>query len=141
MCEGGAKRRSSVVRSMPTVAYMQQSRYIARMASIETPTRLAADDVAVNALVPESDRTRYDAKVAALVARNATLELIETQRGECRMSKKELADRAGLDASAVRKLLTARTANPTSENVFRLFGALGIHVEAVMPSGKRVFLV
>jgi transcriptional regulator with XRE-family HTH domain len=111
------------------------------MARTATPTRITADEAAFNALVPTENRASYDARVAALLARNRTLELIETQRDECRMSKKELADRAGLDASAVRKLLTAQTANPTSENVFRLMGALGIHVEAVTPSGKRVSLV
>lgn len=106
-----------------------------------TRTRTKADQAAVNALVPAKDRASYEAKVAALLARNTMLELIEKQRGECHMSKKELAERAGLDASAVRKLLTAKTANPTSENFFRLMGALGIHVEAVTPSGQRISLV
>lgn len=41
----------------------------------------------------------------------------------------------------MRRLLTAKTANPTSENVFRLMGALKIHVEAGTPSGKRVPLL
>lgn len=106
-----------------------------------TRTRTKADEAAVNALVPAEDRASYEAKVAALLARNRMLELIEKQRGECQMSKKELADRAGLEASAVRRLLTAKTANPTSENCFRLMGALGIHLEAVTPSGKRISLV
>lgn len=104
-------------------------------------TRTKTDDAALRALVPASDRASYEAKVAALLARNTMLELIENQRDECHMSKKELAERAGLDASAVRRLLTAKTANPTSENFFRLMGALGIRVEAVTPSGERISLV
>ena len=101
----------------------------------------SADQAAVNALVPEQDRASYEAKVAALLARNRMLELIETQRGECDMSKRELAERAGLDPSAVRRLLTAETANPTSENVFRLMCALDIQIEAVKPDGERVSIV
>jgi DNA-binding phage protein len=57
------------------------------------------------------------------------------------MTKKALAEKAGLDASAVRKLLTSVTANPTTENVFRLMSALGINVVAVTPKGKRVSLI
>jgi hypothetical protein len=124
-----------------SVAYMPHicnSRQMARMAP---PTRTAADAAAIDALVPSNDRASYEAKVAALLARNTMLDLIEKQRGERQMSKKELAERAGLEASAVRRLLTAKTANPTSENMFRLMGALDIHLEAVTPSGKRVSLV
>jgi DNA-binding phage protein len=111
------------------------------MARMAPPTRTAADAAAIDALVPSNDRASYEAKVAALLARNTMLDVIEKQRGERQMSKKELAERAGLEASAVRRVLTAKTANPTSENMFRLMGALDIHLEAVTPSGKRVSLV
>jgi DNA-binding phage protein len=57
------------------------------------------------------------------------------------MSKATLARKAGLNESAVRRLLTAETANPTSDNIFRLMSALGIKLEAVTPSGERLALV
>jgi ribosome-binding protein aMBF1 (putative translation factor) len=100
-----------------------------------------ASQAARAALIPPEERGDLDARVKALLARNAMLELIEAAREEARLSKRELAAKAGLEESSVRRLLTAKTANPTSENVFRLMGALKIHVEARTPSGKRVPLV
>ncbi len=38
-------------------------------------------------------------------------------------------------------MLTAETANPTTENAFLLLGAMGIKLEAVLPSGSRVEIV
>ncbi len=57
------------------------------------------------------------------------------------MTKRALADRAGLDASSVRRLLTSATANPTTDNVVRLMAAMGITLEAKLPTGERVSLV
>jgi transcriptional regulator with XRE-family HTH domain len=57
------------------------------------------------------------------------------------ITKIDLAKRAGLDASSVRRLLTSKTANPTTDNAFRLMAAMGITLEATLPTGKRVSLV
>lgn len=57
------------------------------------------------------------------------------------MTKRALASRAGLDASSVRRLLTSATANPTTDNAFRLMAAMGIVLEATLPTGERVQLV
>ncbi len=80
-------------------------------------------------------------RVKALLAKNALLEALEQTREEVRLTKKALADRAGLEPSAVRKLLTSQTANPTTENVFRLMSALGMTVVAKTASGKTISLV
>jgi hypothetical protein len=48
---------------------------------------------------------------------------------------------AGLEASSVRRLLTSATANPTTDNAFRLMAAMGIALEAKLPTGERVELV
>lgn len=77
----------------------------------------------------------------ALVARNKLLGTLEAVREEQKISKKDLAERAGLEASSVRRLLTAETANPTTENAFLLLSAMGIKLEAVLPSGSRVEIV
>jgi DNA-binding phage protein len=100
-----------------------------------------AHDAALAALVPDEKRGDYDRRVRTLVARNKLLATLELTRKAERISKKDLADRAGLDASSVRRMLTAETANPTTENAFLLLGAMGIKLEAVLPSGSRVEIV
>ena len=77
----------------------------------------------------------------ALVARNQMLTILETVREQEHLTKKQLAVMAGLDPSAVRRLLTAKTANPTTENAFRLYGAMNIGLEAVLPDGTRVSII
>jgi transcriptional regulator with XRE-family HTH domain len=67
--------------------------------------------------------------------------LLETSRVSEGFTKIDLAKRAGLDASSVRRLLTSKTANPTTDNAFRLMAAMGITLEATLPTGKRVSLI
>jgi predicted DsbA family dithiol-disulfide isomerase len=100
-----------------------------------------AHEAALAALVPGEEKANYDRRVKALVARNKLLSTLESARKAERLSKRELAERAGLDASSVRRLLTAETANPTTENAFLLLSAMGIKLEAVLPSGARVGIV
>jgi ribosome-binding protein aMBF1 (putative translation factor) len=100
-----------------------------------------AHDAALAGLVPSHQRANYDRRVKALVARNKLLSTLESVREAEKLSKKDLADRAGLDASSVRRLLTAETANPTTENAFLLLSAMDIKLEAVLPSGTRVAIV
>jgi DNA-binding phage protein len=92
-------------------------------------------------LLGEEGREGYDQTVRALLARNALLAVLETSRAAEGISKTELAKRAGLDASSVRRLLTSKTANPTTDNAFRLMAAMGIRLDATLPSGKRVPLI
>jgi DNA-binding phage protein len=98
-------------------------------------------DAALGALIPSEAKETYDRRVKALVARNKLLTTLESVRESEKISKKTLAERAGLDASSVRRLLTAETANPTTENAFLLLDAMGIRLEAVLPSGNRVSLI
>jgi DNA-binding phage protein len=100
-----------------------------------------AHDAALNALIPSEEKAAYDRRVKALVARNKLLITLESVREAEKISKKTLAERAGLDASSVRRMLTAETANPTTENAFLLLDAMGIKLEAVLPSGNRVSLI
>lgn len=106
------------------------------MAKARTP-----HDAALTALIPSDQKVAYERRVKALVARNKLLTTLESVRESEKISKKDLADRAGLDASSVRRLLTAETANPTTEIAFLLLGAMGIKLEAVLPSGSRVEIV
>jgi ribosome-binding protein aMBF1 (putative translation factor) len=100
-----------------------------------------AHQAAVNALLSEADRADHARRVQALQARNAMLTILETTREKQGITKQTLASRAGLDASSVRRLLTSTTANPTTDNAFRLMAAMGIALEAKLPTGERVQLV
>jgi DNA-binding phage protein len=100
-----------------------------------------AHDAALSSLIPSAEKANYDRRVKALVARSNLLRTLESVREAEELTKKELAERAGLDASSVRRMLTAETANPTTENAFLLLGAMGIKLEAVLPSGNRVDIV
>ncbi len=103
--------------------------------------KASAHDAALSRLIPSGEKVDYERRVKALVARNTLLNMLEAAREEGQLSKKELADRAGLDASSVRRMLTAETANPTTENAFLLLSAMGIKLEAILPSGARVAIV
>lgn len=101
-----------------------------------------ADDAARELLFrSESDRKTHARAVQALLARNALLTALETARADQGLTEAELASRAGLEASSVRRLLTSKTANPTTENAFRLMAAMGIKLEATLPTGERIELV
>lgn len=100
-------------------------------------------DAAARTLLLSSpeERAHHELAVKALVARNALLEALETARSEQGLTKANLAAMAGLEASSVRRLLTSKTANPTTDNAFRLMAAMGIKLEATLPTGERIKLV
>lgn len=104
-------------------------------------SKKTAHQAAVNALLSEIERVEYARRVQALRSRNTLLTMLEATRETQGMTKRALASRAGLDASSVRRLLTSATANPTTDNAFRLMAAMGIALEAKLPTGERVELV
>jgi transcriptional regulator with XRE-family HTH domain len=101
----------------------------------------SAHQRALGALLSESERVEHARTVQALRSRNSLLTLLESARAQQGITKRELAARAGLDASSVRRLLTSQTANPTTENAFRLMAAMGISLRATLPTGDYVQLV
>lgn len=103
--------------------------------------RKSAHASAEELLLSEGDRAKHARTVQALLARNALLGALETARAGQGLTKAQLASRAGLEASSVRRLLTSKTANPTTDNAFRLMAAMGIKLEAVLPTGERIKLV
>jgi transcriptional regulator with XRE-family HTH domain len=100
-----------------------------------------AHEAAVDALLSEAERAEHARRVQALRSRNALLTMLDAAREAQGMTKRALAGRAGLEASSVRRLLTSATANPTTDNAFRLMAAMGITLEATLPTGERVQLV
>lgn len=105
------------------------------------PKKKTAHQAAVAALLSETERVEHARRVQALRSRNTLLTVLEATRETQGMSKRALASHAGLEASGVRRLLTSATANPTTDNAFRLMAALGIALEAKLPTGERVELV
>jgi DNA-binding phage protein len=103
--------------------------------------RNTAHVVAEELLLDETARAAHARTVQALLARNALLNALETARAGQGLTKAGLASLAGLDASSVRRLLTSKTANPTTDNAFRLMAAMGIKLEAILPTGERIELV
>jgi len=100
-----------------------------------------AHQSAIQALLSEPERAEHDRRVQALRARNALLTLLETTRERQGITKRALAKSAGLEESSVRRLLRSHTANPTTDNAFRLMAAMGISLQATLPDGERVELV
>jgi transcriptional regulator with XRE-family HTH domain len=101
----------------------------------------SAHQSALGALLSEPERAEHARRVLALRSRNTLLTVLETTRAQQGITKRALAERAGLEASSVRRLLTSQTANPTTDNAFRLMAAMGISLEATLPTGERVQLV
>jgi plasmid maintenance system antidote protein VapI len=100
-----------------------------------------ATQSALSVLLLEPERAEHARRVLALRSRNTPLTVLERTREQQGISKRALAERAGLEASSVRRLLTSETANPTTDNAFRLMAAMGISLEATLPSGERVQLI
>jgi chorismate mutase len=97
--------------------------------------------VAEELLLGDTERETLAQTVNALRSRNALLTALESSRAAQGITKARLAERAGLDASSVRRLLTAKVANPTTDHAFRLLAAANIAVVATLPSGARIILV
>lgn len=109
-------------------------------ALVEAPAPTAHDVISDN-LVPAARRAAFGARVSDLAAHNRMLAAIEEGRRLQEISKKELAEQAGLNTSSVRRMLTSETSNPTTNSAFRMFAVLGIKLEATLPSGDRVVIL
>ncbi len=56
------------------------------------------------------------------------LQRLEAERVRAGLSKAELAHRVGVNPSAMRRLLTAETGNPTLKTMLGMFDALGLEL-------------
>jgi hypothetical protein len=101
----------------------------------------SAHDAILQGLLSPSEQEEHGRRVRSLVAKNELLRVIDAARVQQHITKKSVAERAGLDPSMVRRLLTADVANPTIDSAFRLLDAVAVHLEAVLPSGERVPLM
>lgn len=73
-------------------------------------------------------REEYERTLHRLLAFRQILQRVECERERAGLSKAELAHRIGMNPSAVRRLLTAETSNPTFKTMLGLFDALGLEM-------------
>lgn len=81
-------------------------------------------------------RVRYERKRASVEATRQWLQVIDQAREEAGLSKAALAQRVGMEPSAIRRLFTSARSNPTLDTVVSLMLALGIEWD-LKPSSRR----
>ena len=74
----------------------------------------------------DADKAQYDATYRSVLETRRVLQLIEEERERSGITKAELAHRMGMSPSAVRRLLTSKTSNPTLSTVLGIFRVLKI---------------
>ena len=75
------------------------------------------------------DREEYARTFREIVAVRSFLQAVDAERERAGLSKKELAERAGLSAVVVRRLLTAEESNPTFKTILHLCAALDLEIQ------------
>lgn len=73
----------------------------------------------------------YRRAKAEISAKDALVRQLERERSRAKLSKADLARRAGLPEESIRKLLTSPTANPTVTTLNRLASPLGLKLALV----------
>ncbi len=81
-------------------------------------------------------REEYERSYRYALFLRQLLQQLETTRVQSGITKAELAHRVGVNPSAIRRLLTAETSNPTLKTMLGVFDALGLEL-SLTPS-KRV---
>ena len=71
---------------------------------------------------------RYERARRSALLTHQLLQLIDAEREKAGLTKAELASRIGTNPSAVRRLLTSGTSNPTLRTTLSLLDVLGLEV-------------
>ncbi len=88
---------------------------------------------------PEA-RAAYERTFREVVALREILQACEAKREEAGLSKTELAQRVGMNPSAIRRLLTSETSNPTLKTMIGICDVLGLEI-TVRPTRRKKTLV
>ncbi len=80
-------------------------------------------------------RAAYEAARAEIASTDALIRALDDARVNSGLSKSELARRMDVAPEVVRRLLTAKGANPTVDTVLKVAAALGYHLEFVPEIG------
>ena len=87
-----------------------------------------------DALADPAARERYERTRRAVVAARELLRLIDAERERAGLSKAALAQSIGASPSAVRRLFSSDTSNPTLMTLLEMVDALGLELR---PRPKR----
>lgn len=75
------------------------------------------------------DQEEYDRTLREVVAVRTILQAVDAERERIGISKKELAERVGMNAVVVRRLLTAEDSNPTFKTMLSICAALDLEIQ------------
>jgi ribosome-binding protein aMBF1 (putative translation factor) len=82
-------------------------------------------------------RERYEHVRNTVISIRQILQTIEAERERLGLTKAELAQEIGASPSAIRRLLTSETTNPTLRTVLELCDVLGIELRLRTSRGGR----
>jgi DNA-binding phage protein len=92
----------------------------------EQPSRF--DQIRERRLQSPEFRARYRRTKGSIARVQKLLQMIEARRQETGLMKVEVAERAGINPAALRRLLTSGTSNPTLKTVLDVMDALGLEM-------------
>jgi DNA-binding phage protein len=93
-----------------------------------TDQRTGAERYLARRMADPDYRAAYDAARARVDAIDALLRAIDERRIALKLSKAELARRAGIKEAAVRRLFSAERPNPTLGTIVALAGVLELEI-------------
>ncbi|MGI9119753.1 MAG: helix-turn-helix domain-containing protein [Acidimicrobiales bacterium] len=94
--------------------------------------RTGAEHYFAGRMADSEYRAAHDQAARRIRRTDELVREFDRRRVECGLSKTELARRAGMSPETVRRLFTARQANPTAGTVVALADALGLDL-VMMP--------
>jgi len=114
----------------------EQNIYVTLLAKEETRVSTAYEKYRAQRLADPVFRALYEQKRSEIELIDGILSHIEQRRAELGLSKADLARLVGARPESVRRLLAARSANPTLFTVTRLASVLGmqIDIKTVVPA-------
>lgn len=110
-------------------------------------TKSRWDQIRARKLADPAMRNLYDEQRRTFDVIRQIVEIVEQQRLQLGISKQELAQRAGANPAAIRRLLTSNQGNPTLQTLVALCDALGLelviqrrsHDDADPPDAEKSF--
>ena len=86
------------------------------------------DEIRAHKLAAPEMQERYERTQRSVLLTRQLLQRIDAEREKAGLTKAELAQRAGVNPSAMRRLFTAETSKPTLRMLLSIFDALGLEV-------------
>ena len=84
------------------------------------------EQIRARKLADPTAREQYERTRRAVILTRQILQLLDAERERAGLTKAELAQRAGTNPAAIRRLLTSESSNPTLRTLLVVFDALGL---------------